>query len=457
MPAFSEISAFRFGYGLSPHQAPSDSPDAVLADLRGEDHLAALWPGMGLAQALEMQREFLRLKRAERDDPDAVGPAFKRHKQSLHEALIGSLQITLARGVEDPTGLRERLMGFWSDHFTIRSRRLLEQSLAVSHAETALRPHLTGRFPDMLRAAVTHPMMLHYLDQVNSVGPNSRLAQKKPQRKLGLNENLAREVMELHTLGVGGSYTQDDVRQLAELLTGMRANGEEGFFFNPDLAEPGAEEVLGVRYGGDPATLEPVLAALDALALHPDTARHLSHKLAVHFIGPDPAPDLVAAMAERYLAQDGALLPVYEVLLTHPEAQSDLGAKLRQPLEFIAASLRALGLSGADVMALDPAQMRRHVYWPLRVMGQRWLGAPGPDGWPEEAEAWIAPQQLAARIQWALAAPRQILPKLPDPRDFVEQALGARASEVLRFAVPRAEARHEAIALVLVSPEFSRR
>jgi uncharacterized protein (DUF1800 family) len=356
--------------------------------------------------------------------------------------------------------MRERLFAFWRDHFTIQGKRREDYALAASHAE-ALRPHLTGSFPAMLRAAVLHPMMLIYLDQNSSFGPGSRMARKKPERALGLNENLAREVMELHTLGVGGAYSQDDVRQLAELFTGLRVLGEAGMQFSPDLAEPGAEQVLGRSFGGDPAQLEDIHAVLDTLALHPDTARHLARKLAVHFVSPAPDPALIDAMAEAYLGAKGALMPVYQVLLEHPASHSDALEKVRQPFEFVVSSLRALGLSGAEVMGLSGAILRKQGYWPLRSMGQQWLAPRGPDGWPEDAADWIAPQTLSARINWALKAPAAIVRDLkrpfPDARDFLPQALGPRVSEALAFAVPRAESRVEGVALVLASSEFNRR
>lgn len=456
---FATLAPVRFGFGLSPRAAGPLTVPEMLAALRS-DGAGAQFPGMQTDVALKMRVDFVRLKRAERDDEPGAAAALKAHKAALHDALVDSLQLALARAVDDPAGMRERLFAFWRDHFTIQGKRREDYALAASHAE-ALRPHLTGSFPAMLRAAVLHPMMLIYLDQTSSFGPGSRAARKKPERGLGLNENLAREVIELHTLGVGGAYTQDDVRQLAELFTGLRVLGEAGTQFSPDLAEPGAEQVLGRSFGGDPARLDDIHAVLDALALHPDTARHLARKLAVHFVGPDPAPDLTAAMAEAYLGANGALMPVYQVLLEHPGARGDDLLKVRQPFEFIATSLRALGLSGAEVMGLSGAILRKQGYWPLRSMGQQWLAPRGPDGWPEAAEDWIAPQTLSARINWALKAPAAIAKELsrplPDARDFLPQALGPRVTEALSFAVPRAESRAEGIALVLASPEFNRR
>ncbi|RWR46296.1 DUF1800 domain-containing protein [Sinirhodobacter ferrireducens] len=453
---FSTLAPVRFGFGLSPRQTPPASPDEILAALRGPDLLAQRWPGLTTQEALQMRDEFLRLRKAEAQNVPGATEDFKRQRQAIDRSNVGGLQIALARAVEDPTGMRERLHAFWRNHFTVRAKRTPEAPLATAHGE-ALRPEITGSFPALLRASTLHPMMLIYLDQIASFGPDSKRAKKRPDLKLGLNENLARELMELHTLGVGGSYTQDDVRQLAELLTGLRVMAEEGTTFAPDFAEPGAETVLGHAYGGDPAKMADIVQVLTALALHPDTSRHIATKLAVHFVGPEPDPALTGAMSEAYLGAKGQLLPVYEVLLTHPAAQGGGFLKVRQPFDYIATGVRAMGFDGKAVMAFNGPQIRRHAFKPLRDMGQRWLGAPAPNGWPEAAEEWISPQQLAARINWALKAPAGLQAKLPEPADFARAALGPRLSDLVAQAVPRSESRPEAAALVLASAEMNRR
>lgn len=453
---FSTLAPVRFGFGLSPRQAPPASPDEILAALRGPDLMAQRWPGQKTPEALQMRADFLRLRKAEALNEPGATEAFKRQRQAMDASNLGGLQRALARAVEDPTGMRERLHAFWRNHFTVRAKRVPEMPLAIAHVE-ALRPEITGSFPALLRTSTLHPMMLIYLDQVASFGPDSKRARKRPDLKLGLNENLARELMELHTLGVGGSYTQDDVRQLAELLTGLRVMDDQGTIFAPDFAEPGAETVLGRAYGGDPAKLADIEQVLTALALHPDTSRHIATKLAVHFVGPEPHKALTGAMAEAYLGAKGQLMPVYEVLLTHPEAQLPSFPKVRQPFDYIATGYRAMGFDGAAVMAFNGVQIRRHAFRSLREMGQGWLSAPAPNGWPEEAEEWVSPQQLASRINWALRAPAGLQAKLPEPAEFARTALGPRLSELVAQAVPRSESRAEATALVLASAEMNRR
>ncbi|NHX27388.1 DUF1800 domain-containing protein, partial [Escherichia coli] len=268
--------------------------------------------------------------------------------------------------------LRERLVRFWADHFTALGKNPILRGLEFGYVEEAIRPNITGSFAGLLKAAVTHPMMLHYLDQARAVGPNAPGA--KGVR--GLNENLAREVLELHTLGVGAPYAQDDVRELAELFTGMTVNSEQAFNFRPRLAEPGAEEVLGQRYGGATARLADIHAALDDLAHHPATARHIATKLAVHFVADLPDTGLVDHIAGTYAQTGGDLLACYGALLDHPAAWGAEAQKARQPFDFVAASLRALD---APMPEGDKAPLRLFAR-PMAEMGQPIEGPIGPDG-----------------------------------------------------------------------------
>jgi len=328
--------------------------------------------------------------------------------------------------------------------------------LAAPYAETVIRPHLAGRFEDMLIAAATSPLMLHYLDQNRSAGPGSRAAERR-KRVSGLNENLAREVLELHTLGVDGPYSQADVRQLAELFTGLSVSLENGFVYRPVMAEPGSETVLGGTYGGGTPKLDQVLSALRDLARHPATARHIAWKLAVHFTSDTPEPALVSHLAARYRESGGELLPVYAALLEHPAAWEPVLANVKPPFSYVASACRALAVPEARIAGMKPSRTRRLLLTPLTQMGQRWEFSGGPDGWPEEDAAWITPQALAARLRWSMAAPQRLQQPLPDPRAFAGTALGRFANERVQFAAGAAETGAEAIGLVLSSPAFQRR
>lgn len=363
---------------------------------------------------------------------------------------------TILRWSHTQTGFRERLASFWADHFTAMGKVGVVRRATSPYVEEAIRPHLSGAFEDLLIAAVTHPLMLIYLDQMQSIGPNSKRG-KNSSGKRGLNENLAREVLELHTLGVEGSYSQTDVRELAELFTGMTFQAEVGFKFARDRAEPGAETVLGRAYGGDPAKLEPVLQALRDLARHPDTARHIAWKLAVHFVADTPDPDLIAALQTRYLDTDGDLMALYGVLLDHPASWNRVLYNAKPPFDFIASTCRALALREDRFDGMKENQFKSTLLTPMSLMGQTWQLPAGPDGWPEEDDAWITPQGVSARLRWAMTVPQVLRRDLPDPDGFVTTTLADLAPDPVRFAANVAESRSDAIGLVLSSPAFQRR
>jgi uncharacterized protein (DUF1800 family) len=377
--------------------------------------------------------------------------AVKAGHRAIDALALRGAKASLARAVAAADPLRERLVAFWANHFSVSPRNGTERAFPGILVDEAIRPHVTERFSDMLRAVTTHPAMLIYLNQEASFGPGSPKGQRQ---KKGLNENLARELMELHTLGVGASYSQDDVRQLAELLTGL-AVGPEGFVFDAKRAEPGAETVLGVTYSGKGEG--PILQALDDLAARPETAAHLARKLAVHFVADEPDPALVTALTDSFRQTGGDLKAVAAVLISHPAAQGAGPGKARQPFDFLVAALRALRVAPDRLVGLEPKVFKRLILDPLEAMGQPFQQAPGPNGWPERQSDWITPQGLAARIDWAMQAPERLVSPLPDPRVVLTQALGNRAGELLIWAVGAAESARDGVGLVLASPEFNRR
>lgn len=442
MPTRPEITqAARFEYGIRPDQPRF--PGSLMAQLSGPDPLDDTMP---VTRTAARMAELQKLRAARAD-----APMLQQAKRALRQQASTDMMRILARMVRNPRGFRERLFAFWIDHFTVSPNRANEVFLLAAYFEDAIRAHIGGSFADMLKAAITHPSMLFYLDQSASVGPGSPVGQR---RSRGLNENLAREVLELHTLGVDGPYTQADIRQFAELLTGIGI-GPEGMRFVPNRAEPGAESILGQSYGGGGAQLADILGFLDDLAIMPATARHLAQKLAVHFIGPAPPPDLVADMAAAYLATGGALAALYEVLTQHPSARAELFPKVRPPFEYIATALRALDVD-ADIIAGATAREANRLGRQLTAMGQRPFRPGGPDGWPEAAESWITPPQLAARISWAGQLARTYA-KEQDPRMLLSALLGNTAPAALSFSVRGAESKSVGVALLLASPALMRR
>ncbi len=456
-----DLADIRFGCGLSPGIASPSRPADLLAGLTGTDAMMQAFPietfetfrqRMMAAQTLRKRMK----KRRGTPDFDVVRKEYKVMNRLARQDMGRWYDMTLMRWSHTPSGFRERLARFWGDHFTAMGKTGLVRRATSPYVEEAIRPNLAGRFEDMLIAVVTHPLMLIYLDQFQSIGPDS-VAGTRSQGKRGLNENLAREVMELHTLGVGGAYTQDDVRQLAELFTGLTFQPQVGFKFNRNYAEPGAETVLGQSYGGDPGRLEPVLQALRDLAGHPDTARHISWKLAVHFVSDSPDPALVARMTGRYMDTGGDLAQVYGAMLDHPAAWEMPLRNVKPPFDFIASSCRALAVAPEALSAMQEKNLKANLLTPMALMGQPWQKPTGPDGWPEEDDAWITPQGVSARLRWAMTIPQVLRPDLPDPRAFVTDALGSDVPEPVRFAADAAESQPVGIGLVLSSPAFQRR
>ena len=461
MPFSPQFAEKRFGYGLSPLVPPVASVEAMLAGLQGPDLMAQTFPIEDFAtfrlRMLEAERARQNAKKVGRKSPEGV----KFTKQAriankfAREAKADWFMQSLLRRTRTPQAFRERLVAFWGDHFTAQGKQGVIRRATSPYLEDAIRPNIAGRFADLLIAAVTHPLMLHYLDQAYSIGPGSA-AVKNRKGQSGLNENLAREVIELHTLGVGGPYTQADVRQLAELFTGLSFKAQEGFVFRSDFVEPGEETVLGRTYGPAPG-MGPIHQVLEDLAVHPATAEHIARKLAVHFVSDTPDPALVEHLRAAYAASAGDLGEVYAALLDHPAAWQTDRLNFKQPEEFVSSALRALAAGPDELGALDEKQVIGFFYRPMRLMGQLYQQPGGPDGWAEEDEDWLTPQGLAARLEWSMQVPRKLFDSLPDPRSFVQQALGDDAPSSVIFAAEAAETRHEAIGLVLSSPAFQRR
>jgi len=451
MVSHATICAIRFGYGAAGKGARA--PESVLEGLANGNNVAGRYPGPSLPDILSLLK-VVRTGNKEISDKNMLRARRDAAKDTLKEMSRKSLLTSMARILDTQTPFFERLVWFWADHFTVAPKNPATRPMASVFIDEAVRPNITGRFADLLKAAVTHPAMLDYLDQKASSGPNSRYGRR---RNSGLNENLSREILELHTLGVGADYTQKDVRQFAELLTGFTYNLERGFFFRPGMAEPGAETVLGKSYGNGAARYRFVESALEDIAAHPATARHISQKLATHFVSDDPDSDLVASLERAFKTSGGQLGAVYEALLSHPAAWEKPGGKVRQPFDYAGACLTAVGARADDIIKLNKRDYYRLLWRPLKRMGQPFLSAPGPDGWPESAEHWISPQGLANRIGYAFLLARHFETEIESVNAFLEHSLPEIAGPEIRFAARAAETKTDAIALILASSEMNRR
>ena len=449
----STLAAIRFGTGLRADLVPPADGAAVFDSLAQEQAPRfRVEPWADRFARHKLRDPLRRATRGPDADPARV-EELRQIERALTRATLADLRATIARMVDAPVGFYARLTWFWANHFSAEGVRPTFARSRAAYIEDAILPHVTGSFLDMLRAAVLHPIMLVYLDQHRSVGPNSPAGGRRGR---GLNENLAREVLELHTLGVGGAYTQSDVTELAKLLTGLTVNLDQGMVFDTRVAEPALVTVLGARYGGRVRSLDQITEALDDLVLNPDTARHIALKLARHFVSDSPDPALVAHVAAAFTRSQGALMPVYQALLEHPAAWVAPLAKVRAPSEWVAACARALGVPAQVIMDLSGGDTRQMLLGPLQQMGEVWESVPSPAGHDDDSAYWVTSQRLAARVTWAMDLAQQ-WPGPRDPAAFVQAALADAASDPLRRAVNGAETRAQAIGVTLASPDFNRR
>jgi uncharacterized protein (DUF1800 family) len=375
-------------------------------------------------------------------------------KKALREDTNSDFLARMRLAATTSDGFRERWAQFWLNHFTVSAAKLDDAALMGPFENEAIRPRVFGRFEDLLVASSRHPAMLLYLDEARSIGPDSpaALAQSRAGKHSGLNENLAREILELHTVGIGAGYSQNDVTEFARALTGWTIGGQRDpeddrgrFMFHDRTHEPGPRSIMGKRYssGGE----DQGLAILKDLAASPHTADHVATKVARHFVSDDPAPSLVSRLKQTYLRSGGDLADVARTLIYSPEAWDETARKFKTPDEFLTSAWRSLDSAPDDAHALIGA---------LTFMGQKPFAPPSPKGWPEEAQVWCAPDAIIKRMNWSEGFAAQAIGD-SDPRRLADNALGERLTPLVAEAIGRAETRAEGLSIMLMSPEFQRR
>ena len=463
------LAAHRFGLG-EPSLAPllGDAPGWLLAQIGPAD--TARGDGLlSTAQAVALADELRQQVQQARRIQAPAQPEMAAVPNTVDQAVNGRYrEIALvdirSRIVTSATTRRpfaERLSLFWANHFTVSLAKASARGLAGAFERDAIRPHIAGSFESLLVAATTHPAMLHYLDNQLSAGPHSRVVERgarrgegmeRVRRITGLNENLAREVLELHTLGVNGGYGQADVTSFARILTGWRTaplRPDAAQAFDAAWHEPGGKVLLGKSYPEGPEALR---QALHDLAGHPSTARFLATKLARHFIADDPPAPVVERLVATYRRTDGQLAEVYRELLRAPEAWAPEPAKLKTPEEFVVSAVRVLGLanSGSQPLFDRPDSLG------IVGLGQRPMAAPSPAGWPDRAEDWLGPDAVWKRVEWATRTADR-LGRSIDARALAQASLGPLLSENTMRQIERAADGPQALALLLLAPEFQRR
>lgn len=431
------VAEIRFGLGPRPGDAlPDDSLRRVLDQIAGPDLPA---PPPGAWDRLPTTADGLAARAADIREPPPPGTAGRALALAREE-----MAAEFGRLVTSSAPFRDRWALFWGNHLTVSRRSNAVQALAAPYQREAIRPHATGRFADMLKAAVRHPAMLLYLDGATSVGPDSPFGRRSGR---GLNENLAREVLELHTVSPAAGYAQADVTAFARLLTGLSLSRDRdpeplGALWRPATHEPGDKTVLGRTFPEGEASVD---AALEFLADHPATHEHLARKIARHFVSDSPPPAAVARINGALRDTRGDLGAVARTMVELEEAWSPL-TKLRSPVELVVAAYRALGAgpeAGAAMAGLAAA------------LGQPLWMAPAPIGWPDAAADWAHPEGMMQRFDRLHALTGRFARR--DAREALDTVLGPLASDSTRTAVMRAGSNRDALTLLLGSPEFQRR
>ncbi len=503
------VAARRFGLGEPTLDAIGGDPrgwlDAQIGPADAQrDPAGRRLPGA--AEALRRHAEIVRAQRQTRraampaaeasGDAAADAPMAERasrgeaagaldNEPNLRDLTLGDIRTRLSTAASTSRPFAERLAMFWANHFTVSTAKNNLRGIVGAFEREAIRPHIAGRFEDLLRAAVRHPAMLRYLDNERSAGPGSRAVQRglrrarevgeaEAPRITGLNENLAREVLELHTLGAAaartGVYTQADVTAFAAVLTGWRVpadaylddaagvgnrrtgrdavaplGSDSPTRFDPVWHEPGSKTVLGQRVDEGLDGLDRVLTML---ARHPATARHVATRLARHFVADDPPADLVERLRDAYVRSDGDLPTVYRALIDSPLAWQPKPAKLVSPEELVIGSARLLGIGGR--------MFERQSDGGASTLGQRVQGAPSPAGWPDAAVEWLGPDAVWKRVEWATRIAERV-GRGVDARALAAAALGPMLGEHTARQIERAADGTQALALLLLAPEFQRR
>lgn len=445
----AHLASHRFGYSQPQLQTLANDPKSwVLAQFERP----AAFDTQGLvdsAKAWQITRDVLQAALNPTTPPntnpsqDALGP-MTPSRQLLRQTNLRGLEKRWQQMTQTTTPVAERWVQFWANHFCVAATKGTTLALVWPHEYEAIRPHAFGTYKALLRAAILHPAMLLYLDNAQSIGPQSIAGRRRDR---GLNENLARELLELHTLGVKAGYTQEDVTQTAKLLTGWTVGPNTAGVtrFVDNLHQPGKKTILGNTYPEGPQALDLLLTDL---AKHPACADFMASKLCRHFVTDTPPAALVQAVAAQFRRTDGDLKAVAVALFSHDLAwQENLPPKFKRPEECL--------ISAHRLMQMKVINVENSAYW-VQTMGQALALAPSPQGWPDLSADWLSPDAVIKRIQWAERY-GELYGKDIDARDLMQQAFGPNLSTSTTQTIARAESGAQALAFALASPELMRR
>jgi len=468
------IATSRFGYGAIENELllANKSPKSWLIKQLSQQPAVTFDEKLPHSNDVFAQLfEYRKLKRAQKkaQTKDMSLAEDKKIKNPARKFLIQFSADTLMQAIQSNHSLNWRLLDFFSNHFSVTAAGPVMAGIAPTLEREAIAPNLLGNFEDILLSVTQHPAMLIYLNNEKSFGPHSRLG----KRGLGLNENLAREILELHTLGVNSGYQQSDVIALAKGITGWsvarpKRNEGQGFVYRVNGHEPGSFTLLGKSYSAK--NQQQGINMLKDLANHPKTARHLCYKLAHHFISDTPSEKLLAQLTRRWMATKGNIKEVMITLINSDEAWQAQKQKFKSPREFFISSLRALNindatpyLSGKKNNSVKNDRMHKKTHRKptsrklintLTELGQRPFNAGSPAGYSDKQEDWDGSSALMAKIDWIANLASKMN---SNAETILNNTLGDTASELTYNMVLRAESREKALTLLLMSPELVRR
>lgn len=473
------IAMNRFGLGARPSAIAPDNPSGwlksqidkydpafpALANQPSRGNIAAGFREYQLDRKDRRAAQSAAASSMPDDGMPQIDPAkIEKVVNTLRAQYVAAADARIDVAISSTADFPERLVHFWSNHFAVSIDKLAVLALAGDYEFTAIRPNIMGKFSDLLFAAVTHPAMLLYLDQTQSIGPNSPLAARvaaRRNRELGLNENLAREILELHTLGVRSVYSQDDVTEFARALTGytvggmakgpiqrfLAQNGKDGDSqFFPAIHEPGERTVVGRRYRQQGEAQ--ARSILSDIATHPATAKHIATKLAQHFSADLPPPSLVARLEKSFLESGGDLPRLYLTLINAPEMWQPKQAKFKSPWDWVISSLRALNIT-------ELPNSRQSVNL-MAQLGQPIWKPGSPAGFSDTTENWAGGAALMRRVEIANRMAERSANRV-DARTLAPRIMSGQMSDLTTENIARAESPSQGLALMLLSPEFLRR
>jgi uncharacterized protein (DUF1800 family) len=440
----------RFGLGAGQTDRPDSDPRGALkAQLQGADPGQASGAFDGLPtglDAMDAQRadDLARKAYLAAGKPAGDKPDYQRKK--LYQA---DLNAQIGWAVQTNASFRERLVWFYANHFSVSVLQGNTFALVGPMIREAIRPHVNGNFTDMVLAAERHPAMLRYLANEQSIGPDSNLGIRTGK---GLNENLGRECMELHTVGLAAGYSQTDVTNMAKILTGWSVaptsggGDATGFKYRPGAHEPGPQTVMGHSFdGGEQAGID----ALTFLSRYPTAYKMLAQKLVTHFVADNPPAEDVTRVYNALMDTGGDLTAAANAVIDLESAWQP-GQKLKTPQEFLVSVLRAAPANDGQPVAYASISNQ---------LGQTFWGAPLPNGWSDQAGTWDGSDAILSRVDWAYTYAGRVDAGTSglQPADVASAALGGLLRPATAQAVATAGSRREALTLLFAAPEFQRR